>query len=152
MLYNQWRKRRLMKGNYILLLELSESQRISVGRLGVVRFLKGFYAYVGSALNGLEPRVARHLGRSKTQHWHVDYLRGRQIFPGTQALGQRLLCIRHFGSSDCRCPGHLFFAANKSKLEAQVVKALADLAFTYYHHPAPAPRLPPLLPENQCQL
>ena len=120
-----------MKGNYILLLELNESHRISVGRLGVLRFLKGFYAYVGSALNGLESRVARHLRQSRKRHWHIDYLLDRAIIfgviliPGEEkvecilarTLGQRLLCIGCFGSSDCRCSGHLFFAADESKLE-----------------------------------
>ena len=152
----------LMKGSYILLLELNESQQISVGRLGGTHFIKGFYTYVGSSLNGLESRVARHLRQSRKRHWHIDYLLDRAIvfgvilIPGeqrlecilAQALGQRLLCIRRFGSSDCRCPGHLFFTANKSELEAQVVKTLADLGFTYYRHPVPAPRLPLLLPEN----
>jgi len=155
-----------MKGSYILLLELSESQRISVGRLGILLFLKGFYAYVGSALNGLESRVARHLRQSRKRHWRIDYLLDRAIIfrviliPGEEkvecilarTLGQSLLCIPRFGSSDCRCPGHLFFAADKSKLETQVVKALAVPDFTYCRHPAPAPRLPPLLIENQRQL
>jgi Uri superfamily endonuclease len=50
-----------MKGSYILLLELTKSQNITVGRLGILLFLKGVYAYVGSALNGIEARVKRHL-------------------------------------------------------------------------------------------
>ena len=128
-----------MKGSYILLVELDQPQRISVGRLGIMLFRKGFYAYVGSALNGLEARVARHLQRSKKQYWHIDYLLGKAIVIGVilipgeerlecilaQTLGQRLRCISRFGSSDCGCAGHLFFAANKSKLEAQILKVLA---------------------------
>jgi Uri superfamily endonuclease len=111
-----------MKGSYILLLELNESQRISVGRLGILLFPKGFYAYVGSALNGLESRVARHLRQSRKRYWHIDYLLDRAIIfgviliPGEErvecilarTLSQSLLCIRHFGSSDCRCPGASF--------------------------------------------
>jgi len=42
----------------------------------------------------------------------------------------------------------LEFGGVLNKLEARVVKALADLGFTYYHHPVPAPRLQPLLLEN----
>lgn len=155
-----------MKGTYILLLELNESQDIAVGCLGILHFRRGFYAYVGSALNGLEIRLRHHIRQSKTRHWHIDYLLERTNISGVilipderrlecilaQALGQRLLCIPRFGSSDCYCPGHLFFAADKSKLETQMVKVLAVLDFTYCRHPAPAPRLPLLLTENRCQL
>lgn len=151
-----------MKGSYILLLELNKSQRIWVRRLGVMRFLKGFYAYVGSALNRLESRVARHLRQSRKRHWHIDYLLDRAItfgvilIPGeekvecilAQTLGQSLLCIPRFGSSDCRCPGHLFFATDDKKLATQVMNTLAGMGFTYFRYPVPAPRLPPLSPEN----
>ena len=151
-----------MKGNYILLLELSESQRISVGRLGVVRFLKGFYAYVGSALNGLESRVARHLRQSGKRHWHIDYLLECAIIYEVilipveerlectlaRALKEELTCTRRFGSSDCRCSGHLLYATERNELNTQVAEALANLALTCYRHPAHVPRLLPLLPES----
>ena len=151
-----------MTGSYILLLELNESQRISVGRLGTLLFLKGFYAYVGSALNGLESRVARHLRQGRKRHWHIDYLLDRAITYEVvlvpvgrrlectlaRALKEELTCIRRFGSSDCRCSGHLFYAAERNELNTQVVEALANLSLTYYRHPVPAPRLPPLLPES----
>jgi Uri superfamily endonuclease len=107
-----------MKGSYILLLELTKSQNITVGRLGILLFLKGVYAYVGSALNGIEARVKRHLRRDKKHHWHVDYLLDRAdiyeviLIPVegklectlARALKERLTHVRHFGSSDCRCP------------------------------------------------
>ena len=155
-----------MKGGYILLLELNESQRILVGRLGILLFLKGFYAYVGSALNGLESRVARHLRQSRKRHWHIDYLLNRAIIYEVvlvpverrlectlaRALKEELTCIPRFGSSDCRCLGHLFYAAERNELNTQVVKALANLALTCYRHPALVPRLPPPLIESQCWL
>ena len=151
-----------MKGSYILLLELNESQWISVGRLGILLFLKGFYAYVGSALNGLESRIARHLQQGRKRHWHIDYLLDQAIsyevvlVPVERrlectlagALEGKLTCIYRFGSSDCRCSGHLFYAAERNELNTQVVEALANLSLTYYRHPVPAPRLPPLLPES----
>jgi len=151
-----------MKGSYILLLELNESQDIGVGRLGIWLFLKGFYAYVGSALNGIEARVSRHFRRKKKYHWHIDYLLDRAdiyevvLIPIEErlectlarALKEELTCIRRFGSSDCRCSGHLFYAAERNELNTQVVDALTNLAVTYSPHLAPAPRLPPLLPES----
>jgi len=118
-------------------------------------FNKGFYAYVGSALNGLESRVARHLRKSKKQYWHIDYLLDRAIIikviliPGEErlecvlarTLGQRLRCVPRFGSSDCNCSGHLFFAANKSKLEAQVLKILTVLDFHLLSPPRTCPQI-----------
>ncbi len=63
-----------MKGSYILLIELASNKDILTGKLGYISFPKAFYAYVGSAMNGLEARVARHLRREKKLHWHIDYL------------------------------------------------------------------------------
>jgi Uri superfamily endonuclease len=111
-----------MKGVYLLLLQLDESQQISVGRLGMRHFSKGFYAYVGSALNGIEPRVSRHLSNDKKHFWHIDYLLDKArvfevvLIPTEEklectlamALKEKLLCISRFGSSDCDCQGHLF--------------------------------------------
>jgi sugar fermentation stimulation protein A len=52
-----------MGGVYILLIALPREETIPVGKLGPIRFPEGFYAYVGSAMNGLESRVTRHLRR-----------------------------------------------------------------------------------------
>ena len=130
-----------MKGVYLLLLQLDESQQIFVGRSRVLHFTRGFYAYVGSALNGLEARVKRHVSREKKHHWHIDYLLDKAsiyevvLVPVQErlectlarALGENLLCIRRFGSSDCHCPGYLFFATERNELETQVTRALAVL-------------------------
>jgi Uri superfamily endonuclease len=134
-----------MKGVYILLSQLDESQQIYVGRLGVRYLSKGFYAYVGSALNGIEPRVNRHLSNDKKHFWHIDYLLDRaRVFEVVSiptkeklecslaiALNKKLLCISCFGSSDCHCPGHLFFTSKRSKIEKQVVKVLSDMDLSY---------------------
>ena len=130
-----------MKGVYLLLLQLDESQQISVGRSRVLHFTRGFYAYVGSALNGLEARVKRHVSGEKKHHWHIDYLLDKASIYGVVlvpvqerlectlagALEENLLCIRRFGSSDCHCPGHLFFATERNELETQVTRALTVL-------------------------
>ena len=141
-----------MKGIYVLLLQLDESQQISVGRSMILHFTRGFYAYVGSALNGLEARVKRHVSREKKHHWHIDYLLDKAniyevvLVPVQErlectlakALGENLLCIRHFGSSDCRCPGHLFFANEKNELKTQITRALMVLELDRCRHSIPA--------------
>lgn len=113
-------------GIYQLLIFLPKATRIRVGKLGTFTFPAGLYVYTGSALNGLEQRLARHQRRRKRLHWHIDYLlrhaRIESIYakptakkkecelnrtalrlPGSQVL------VRGFGSSDCRCEAHLVY-------------------------------------------
>ncbi|MEW5761414.1 MAG: DUF123 domain-containing protein, partial [Candidatus Thermoplasmatota archaeon] len=54
-----------MKGTYILLMSLPGRCNIRVGKLGSIKFNKGYYAYVGSAMNNLVMRIHRHMGNSK---------------------------------------------------------------------------------------
>ena len=63
-------------GTYALVFHVSEEMRVPVGRLGWLHLWPGVYAYVGSARGpgGLAARVRRHLQRTKTPHWHIDYL------------------------------------------------------------------------------
>ena len=112
-----------MKGVYVLIIELSQGAEVQVGALGNVHFAKGLYAYVGSAQNGLEKRIERHIRKEKQVFWHVDYLlenpdtRIRAVFvkeaPKTtecaiaEAIGQLGEAVVGFGCSDCRCLSHL---------------------------------------------
>jgi Uri superfamily endonuclease len=127
-----------LKGSYILILRLGDSRNISVGRLGPLFFASGYYAYVGSALNGLEARLIRHLRMGKKMHWHIDYLAQaariqEAIWARTSRriecrlsryLGRRFSYINRFGASDCRCKSHLFFAGQKSDLLVAAQTAL----------------------------
>ncbi len=63
-----------MKGVYVLIIKIDKDIQEKIGALGKIRFQRGTYAYVGSAQNGLEKRVARHLSDKKTLFWHIDYL------------------------------------------------------------------------------
>ncbi len=111
-----------MKGVYVLVIEVSESVDLVIGSLGRIWFLRGLYVYVGSAQNGLEKRIERHLSDDKKIFWHVDYLldcakvvkvfyrEGPKSFECDIA---RKLCetaseVAGFGCSDCRCGAHLF--------------------------------------------
>ena len=66
---------RLGAGCYAILFEMNQDASIETGRLGVIEFRKGFYAYVGSARLGISGRLGHHL---KALHpkprWHLDYL------------------------------------------------------------------------------
>ncbi len=111
------------KGSYILVIDLAEDTRLTIGRLGTFEFPAGLYLYCGSALNGLEPRIRRHLRRDKKRHWHIDHLTA--VAPVVEVWwvldeerwecrwanaitgrGGQVVALG-FGSSDCRCSTHL---------------------------------------------
>ena len=118
-----------MKGSYVLLIQLPEEQTITIGSLKAIYFPRGYYAYVGSAMGGFKSRLNRHLKSNKKPHWHIDYLLEKAsiseiILCETKdktecAIAQALSCqfdsIPGFGSSDCKCRSHLFFATDKMK-------------------------------------
>lgn len=116
----------------MLEIEVGRAITINVGALGSVSFRKGTYAYVGSAQNGLESRIRRHLRHEKKLHWHVDYLlknpevmmkkiwvaeMGKNEECGTaRLLAEHFQGIPNFGSSDCNCGSHLFYLDGKASL------------------------------------
>lgn len=108
-------------GLYLLVLEVPADVPVEMGRSGTRMLSRGCYVYTGSARHGLSRRVARHLQTRKRLHWHVDFLRAAsvrtQALPIRAASGECELAaavarlggtlVGGFGSSDCRCPGHL---------------------------------------------
>ena len=122
-----------MKGSYILLLRVDKNVNLKIGSLGIIKFKKGTYAYVGSAMNGIENRLKRHsrLNRMKSGKlkWHIDYLlvnkyvRIIKTIPITtrrksECIISKLLekkavgVVSKFGSTDCKsCRGHLYILA-----------------------------------------
>ena len=128
-----------MKGSYILLIELTEEQTITIDKLKTIHFSRGYYAYVGSAMGRLESRLNYHLKGNKKPHWHIDYLLQRASIIGVilceteertectiaQALKGQFDSIPGFGSSDCKCRSHLFFAAEE--MESKVIAILSSL-------------------------
>lgn len=111
-----------MKGVYVLLFSLPEQMIVEVGALGRLTLKGGYYAYVGSAQNGMDSRLRRHVSREKKPHWHIDHLtlRGENFSALAMSGPKSAECeiasrlsrtykkIPGFGSSDCSCPSHLF--------------------------------------------
>ncbi|NJF24996.1 DUF123 domain-containing protein [Thermococcus sp. Bubb.Bath] len=62
-----------MKGSYFLVIRLGEDKTVRT-KAREFPLKAGYYVYVGSAMNSLEKRVARHFSREKKLHWHIDYL------------------------------------------------------------------------------
>ena len=113
-----------MKGVYVLVINVSKDIQEKIGGLGIIKFPKGTYAYVGSAQNNLEKRVTRHRSKKKKMFWHIDYLLNNEFANVTKVFckkaGKSEECeiannlnkteniIPKFGCSDCRCKSHLF--------------------------------------------
>ncbi len=121
-----------MKGIYCLKIRVKNGARVRIGSLGELFFEKGSYVYVGSAMSGLENRIARHLRNEKKLHWHIDYLLSDKCARITQVLakeaGKIEECataekiarigegIKDFGCGDCKCISHLFKIKGKLTL------------------------------------
>jgi Uri superfamily endonuclease len=121
-----------MRGLYTLLIRVKKDLVVETRRTSF-NIPKGLYLYVGSAMgphvHSIEARVSRHLRKRKKHFWHIDYLlkSGKASVKGVVYSDSRkkLECglashfrselntwvpINGFGSSDCRCTGHLFRA------------------------------------------
>lgn len=128
-------------GTYLLLLECRRSIHLSIGKLGAMRAVPGYYLYVGSAFGpgGVRARVKHHRNMATSAHWHIDYLRlSSDIVDAWCAY--RLRCehqwarsliqdrsvtvpLPGFGASDCACASHLFYfdrRPSRQQLEQQL--------------------------------
>ena len=117
-------------GCYVLALRIERAAIVDVGALGSIPFEPGIYLYVGRARRHLRQRLERHMRHARRRRWHIDYLleaaaaREAYIVPTLQecALARELAAapgarvIPRFGSSDCRCPGHLIRVASVPNL------------------------------------
>src|SRR3954453_7545764 len=110
-------------GSYLLVIRTAARLDLAVGRLGPRTFPRGWHVYAGSARGGLAGRLRHHLASDRPAPGHVDGLRqggtvvevwvvaGRA--PLECALARAVAALPgarlspRFGSSDCRCPGHL---------------------------------------------
>ncbi len=121
-------------GSYLLLVRLEQAVTIKAGRLPDRQYAAGWYVYAGSAMNGLKPRLTRYLKTERKRHWHIDYLLEHGEVTGAWMIGdterrecalatglrERFEWIPGFGSTDCRCPGHLVYCADEKLLRKAV--------------------------------
>ena len=117
-----------LKGIYVLIIQVGEDIDVDVGALGKIAFIKGLYAYVGSAQTNLEQRIKRHFRSEKRKFWHIDYLLENEAAKIVKVLfkkankaeeckiakviDERGEPIGGFGCSDCNCKSHLFHIGN----------------------------------------
>jgi Uri superfamily endonuclease len=119
-------------GSYLLVFRTDQQVERAVGRLGTRRFRRGWHVYAGSARAGLRARLGHHLSATRPIHWHVDVLHASAhlVEVWVAGGGERAECALAaalaalpgaercvgFGSSDCRCPGHLLSFARRPPL------------------------------------
>lgn len=132
-------------GSYIITGEMPEDKRISIGYKGDILFKKGYYLYVGSAMNSMEGRIKRHLRIIKNKRWHIDflipYLKDIKAIPIYSS--ERLECtiseslkgisnnyIEGFGSSDCPCRSHLYWMMDSPFKDKRFINLILDLRMT----------------------
>lgn len=134
-----------MKGSYCLIISLNENIEIKIGKRGKIQFRKGYYVYVGSALNSLESRIKRHLSDDKKMHWHIDYLLKKSEITDiiyneskrkiecelSQYLSLETTGIKNFGCTDCKCESHLYYFKNKKSAIECVKNAYDSIAMNY---------------------
>jgi len=146
------------KGIYTLILFLSRETRLTVGKLGIQKFPKGYYTYTGSALGkgatNLKQRVSRHLRKRKRSLWHIDFLLADENATVTAVVatqtskkvecsmnryiereGMAKVPVKGFGSSDCKvnCESHLLYFGEeniKSKIATFYAKQFESKPFT----------------------
>jgi Uri superfamily endonuclease len=124
------------KGTYALVMRNEPRRIVRVGALGEIRLESPWLVYVGSALGpgGLRARVGRHIIGSPNRRWHIDRVRAiadlvevwwlesveRKECAWATAMATRRdwrIEVPRFGSSDCRCEGHLLGARRRPRHE-----------------------------------
>ena len=122
-------------GSYILALHNRRPQKTAVGALGQLELEAGYYLYTGSAFGpgGLRARLGRHLRGDGKTRWHIDYLRKvaepagawfctdlqrreHEFATALAAMDGLASPFAGFGSSDCNCESHLYFALGLPEL------------------------------------
>jgi Uri superfamily endonuclease len=129
---------------------MKKSEKLDIGHLhNMHRFKKGYYVYIGSAMNSLVPRLNRHLSDEKKMHWHIDYLLKspdchiRDILFNISE--ERIECdlaesiskdgeeIPGFGCSDCSCSSHLIYFKRKRDALASTRNAYEKIDKDYHN-------------------
>lgn len=141
-------KSQIMKGTYSLIINKRNSSKVKIGALGEINFKKGYYVYIGSAMNSLKPRIKRHLSNNKKVHWHIDYLLKNENVAIEDIIfnidEKKIECeiakiisyngeeILNFGCSDCNCSSHLIYYKSFKHCLKNVKEAFNKLNREYY--------------------
>lgn len=133
-----------MKGCYCLIINVESENTIKIGKKLNIQFDKGYYIYVGSAMNSLMAIIKRHLSDEKKLHWHVDYLLKNAKITDviynestkkvecelSKFIASKTNGIKDFGCSDCDCESHLYYFKNRNEVIKCVLNAYDSISMT----------------------
>lgn len=127
-------------GTYYLIIKLETYKNIRIGKRPLSVFPAGFYVYVGSAMNNIDKRIARHMSTDKKFRWHIDWLLAESKIIAVRRIESefRLECdvnhiiyqlsektvMKGFGSSDCSCDTHLIYFKDNPVQQLDITLAL----------------------------
>ncbi|RKY01180.1 MAG: hypothetical protein DRP54_04135 [Spirochaetes bacterium] len=134
-------------GTYIISMKNERTKILEIGSLGKIKFERGHYVYVGSALNNLERRVNRHIRKSKSKRWHIDYLVPEQLkiikiykIRRKDRLEEKIVdelktisdgLVKGFGAGDSRQSSHLLYFKSPPHLNSVFIEKVLDfMTFT----------------------
>ena len=129
---------------------MKKSEKLDIGHLHQdYKFKKGYYVYIGSAMNSLVARINRHLSDDKKLHWHIDYLLINESSEIKDVLfnvsDMKIECnlastialngeeVPKFGCSDCNCNSHLIYFERKRDAMNSVKSAYEKLDMKYHN-------------------
>ncbi|MCS7119959.1 MAG: GIY-YIG nuclease family protein [Nitrososphaerota archaeon] len=140
------------KGIYTLIIYISNDCSLKVGRLGERFFMRGYYAYTGSALGrgafSLFGRLRRHMIKNKHMRWHIDHLLShkdaRIVSIVAVQTDQKIECdvnlrlfemlhasiiVPKFGATDCKlkCRSHLIYLGLEKDQKRRLFQTYKDL-------------------------
>jgi sugar fermentation stimulation protein A len=138
------------KGGYLMVFCNEEPFNKVIGSLGERKFEKGYYVYAGSAMQGLEKRIKRHLKKNKKIRWHLDYIspyhmKALKVYPIMRKdrieehLVQGLLrfspgYVEGFGASDSEAPSHFFYFPDRPYRRRDFLDLLLDARMLLRRH------------------
>lgn len=130
----------------MLILENEEVCDIRVGDLGVLKFDRGFYAYIGSMFGsgGLEARIRRYFFGGR-KHWHIDYILEHMKIVNVFVLPEkdyeslvanvavkRFNYVKGFGCSDKKNDiSHLLYFREKGELRT-FIELIKSIGFNIF--------------------
>ena len=129
---------------------MKKSEKLDIGHLhNMHKYRKGYYVYIGSAINSHVARINRHLSDDKKLHWHIDYLLENKSSEIRDILfnisDKRIECdlastialngeeVPKFGCSDCNCNSHLIYFKRKRDAMNSIKSAYEKLDMEYHN-------------------
>ncbi len=126
----------MVKGSYAMVIHVRNNLPVTIGGTPI-ELRKGYYLYIGSALNGIKRRLKWHFRKGKKIHWHVDNLteNGKIVDVYYVICNRKIECeiaerislqkIRGFGDTDCKCGGHLFYSPDMESIIKEIQNVMS---------------------------